>query len=380
MARSSPGESFSTDANISLTGASPPKTPARTDPLADAQRGAWFDGTDMVTSLREYDGALDLELPREVQGATMGASRICDLSLPGRGLSAMHCLLERRGDRLRLLDLHSTHGMYFQDRRVQDISIAPGDVFTLAPVTFIAMNDEMREHRPAIVDVLGSGSVPSPDKLLIEAARGSSNLILTGEASCDQDRLARTIHAISLRRRQAIVEIAELPEDRVKQRAILDSAVRSTLVVPIAVRQPPFDPTFCSMMCSPTCHVRVIVLAPSIDVARDALSRDVVDQMQHVRVRPLALRSTEIDRLLDRVFVERRATLRAANLTPANLAALRAHGWPDNLAGLRRFADQILAHATHHGLRPAARSLGMSPSTLHSQLIRVGLSFPLFAG
>ena len=357
-----------------------PKTPTRTDPLADAQRGAWFDGADMVTVLREYDGALELELPREVQRATMGASRSCDLSLPGRGLSAMHCLLERRGDRLRLVDQQSTHGMYFQDRRVQDISIAPGDVFTLAPVTFLAMSDEMREHRPAIVDVIGSGFVPSPDKLLIEAARGSSNLILTGEASCDQDLLARTIHAVSLRRRQDLVEISELPEDRVEQRAIFDRAIRSTLVVPIAAGQPPFDSTFCSMVGSPTHHVRVIALAPSIDVARHALSRDAVDQMQHVWVRPLALRSTEIDRLLDRVFVERRATLRAAELTPANLAALRAHGWPDNLAGLRRLADQILAHAAHRGVRPAARSLGMSPSTLHSQLTRIGLSFPLFTG
>jgi hypothetical protein len=100
--------------------------------------------------------------------------------------------------------------MYFQDRRVQDISIAPGDVFTFAPVTFIAMNDEMREHRPTIVNVIGSGLV-SADKLLIEAARGSSNLLLTGEADCDQDRLARAIHAVSLRRRQRIAEITEIP-------------------------------------------------------------------------------------------------------------------------------------------------------------------------
>jgi transcriptional regulator with AAA-type ATPase domain len=134
------------------------------------------------------------------------------------------------------------------------------------------------------------------------------------------------------------------------------------------------------MVCSPTYHVRVIVLAPSIDAARNALGRDAIDQMQHVWVRPLAMRSTEIDRLLDRIFAERHAKLRAADLTPANLAALRTYGWPDNLAGLRRIADEILAHATHHGLRPAARSLGMPTSTLHSHLVGVGLAFPLFAG
>jgi len=357
-----------------------PKTPARTDPLTEVQRGAWFEGTDAITAIREYDGTLEFELPREVQQATMGASRKRNLSLPGRGLSTTHCLLERRGDRLRLLDQHSTNGMYFQDRRVQDITIAPGDLFTLAPVTFFALNDEMRAHRPTIVDIIGTGFVPSADKLLIEAARGSSNLILTGEANCDQDRLARTIHAVSLRRRRSIVEITEIPDDRTKQRAILDSAARSTLVLPIAAGQRPLDPTFCSMVCSPSFHVRVIVLASSIDAARDALNRDAVDQMQHVWVRPLALRSTEIDRLLDRIFIERDATVRVADLTPANLAALRAHDWPDNLLGLRVIADKMLAHATHHGLRPAARALGMPASTLHSHLVGIGLSFPLFAG
>jgi FHA domain len=385
MAKPPPRTSLAADASCSpaVTPLAPgsSKTPARTDPLAEAQRGAWFESTDAITGLREYDGAdsPELVLPREVQRATIGASRSCDISLSGRGLSATHCLVERRGDRLRLLDQHSTNGMYFHDRRVHDISIAPGDVFTLVPVTLFALNDEMREHRPTIVDVIGSGLVPSPDKLLIEAARGSSNLILTGEADCDQDRLARAIHAVSLRRRQRIVEITELPEDRAKQREILDSAARSTLVMPIPAGQRPFDPTFCSMVCSPTYHVRVIVLAPSIDAARNALGRDAIDQMQHVRVRPLALRSTQIDRLLDRMFAERHAQLRAADLTPANLAALRAYSWPDNLAGLRRIADELLAHATHHGLRPAARSLGIPTSTLHSHLVGVGLSFPLFA-
>ena len=351
------------------------ETPARTAPLVEAQRGAWFEGADPVTALRVYDDALEFEWPGGAQQQLIGASGKCAISLPG--LSAKHCLLEHRGDRLRLVDMNSTHGMYYQDRRVQDITVAAGDTFTLPPFTFLVMNDEMRKHRPTIVDIVGTGSTPSPDKLLMEGSRGSSNLIVTGEASSDLDQLAGAIHAVSLRRRQNIVEISEVPEDHSKQRAIVESAARSTLVISIATGQGRLDPTFYSMVRAPACHVRVIVLAPSIEVARDTLGRDAVDQMQHVWVRPLLLRSAEIDRLLDRVF-ERHSTLRVANLTPANLAALRAHDWPDNLAGLRRIVTMILAHATHHGLRPAARSLGMSPSTLHSQLVRIGLSFPLF--
>jgi transcriptional regulator with PAS, ATPase and Fis domain len=135
------------------------------------------------------------------------------------------------------------------------------------------------------------------------------------------------------------------------------------------------------MVCSPHYHVRVIALAPTIDDARAALAPDAVDQMKHVWVRPLALRSGEIERLLDRMFVARQASVRAANLTPANLAALRAYDWPDNLADLRLIADGIVAHATHHGLRPAAKSLGLPKSTLQKYFHRVGMSFePLFVG
>jgi hypothetical protein len=90
------------------------------------------------------------------------------------------------------------------------------------------------------------------------------------------------------------------------------------------------------------------------------------------RSRTGSARSIPRSALLDRIFAERHAKLRAADLTPGNLAALRTYGWPDNLAGLRRIADEILAHATHHGLSPAARSLGMPTSTLHSHLVGVG--------
>jgi pSer/pThr/pTyr-binding forkhead associated (FHA) protein len=358
----------------------PRKTPVRTAPLAESQRGAWYDGPDVITCLRELDSPLEFDLPREVPRFTIGASRSCDIALPGRGLSATHVLLERRADKLRLIDQNTTNGTYFQDRKIDDVKLSPGDTFTLAPVTFLAMNDEMRVHRPTIVDVVGSSSTPSPDKLLIEAARGSGNLLLTGEANCDQDRLARALHAVSLRRRRQLVEISEVPEERAKQRAIIDQAARSTLVLSIAPGQRSFDPTFVSMVCSPSYYVRLLVLASSIDAARAALTRDAGDQMQHVWVRPLALRSDDIDRLLDRLFAERGASVRCADLAPGNLAALRAYDWPDNLVGLRLIADELVAHAAHQGLRPAAKALGISKSTLQKHFDRIGLSIPLFAG
>ncbi len=360
-----------------------PITPVRTAPLVEEQRGVWHDGPDIVTWLRKYDvaGAVDWHLPRDVYKITIGASaKKCDIVIPG--LSQIHGLLERRQDRLRLIDQSSTNGTYFQDRRVSDVWISPGDTFTLAPVTLLAMNDDMAKHRPTFVDVLGMGSTPSPDKLLVEAARGSANLLLWGEPTCDQEQLARAIHAVSLRSRRPAIELAAVPDERARQRAIIDSAARSTLILSLFTEgQRRLDATFCSMVCTPTYHVRVIVLAPDVDTARELMPQDTVDQMQHIWVRPLAVRSDEIDRLLDGLFEKLQSPLRTADLTAENRAALRAHDWPKNFAELRQVAEGIVAHVTLGGLRPAAKSLGLGgKSALQHVFDRVGLTIPLLAG
>jgi len=235
----------------------------------------------------------------------------------------------------------------------------------------------MWKRRPTFVDVLGMGSTPSPDKLLVDAARGSSNLLLWGEPTCEQEELARAIHAVSLRSSRNAIELTAVPEERARQRTIIDSAARSTLILSLFAVQRPLDATFCSMVCTPTYHVRVIVLAPTVDVARALMTQDAIDQMQHVWVRPLAVRSDEIDRLLDGLFAKQQASVRAADLTPENRAALRAYDWPKNFVELRLVADGVVAHVAHGGYRPAAKSLGMAKSSLQALFDRVGLTHPL---
>src|ERR1041384_4136741 len=71
-------------------GALSPTTPLQTDPVSDAQRGAWFEGQDAITAIREYDGAVEFDLPRDVARFTAGAARSRDAVLRGRGRSALH--------------------------------------------------------------------------------------------------------------------------------------------------------------------------------------------------------------------------------------------------------------------------------------------------
>jgi FHA domain len=370
-----------------------PTTPARTGPLSDDQLTGWDGGPNPTTALREYDAPEGWELPRGTKNAvvewelprgtkqfTLGESRDCDIAIRGRGLSATHCLLVRRADKIRLYDLHSTHGTYVRDYKITDADINPGDTFMPRPITLVAMDDAMRSHRPTLVEILGTGARPSPDWLMIQAARSQDHVLITGEPGCEHERLAREIHAISLRRTRSIIELATIPADRAEQIATLKQAskTKTTVVLTIAVGQAPLDPTFSSMLYSASYGLRVLVLAPDTEVARRALTEQLVSKMQHVPLRRLAQRTAEIGHLLDRMLMERQATQRTADLTRANQEALQTYDWSGNLAELRQIAEGMAAHAALGGLRPAGKALGRPYQTLQKHFARVGLMFPLF--
>jgi hypothetical protein len=345
-------------------------------------RDVWLDGPDDVTALRVYDGEDEYELPpKEV--LTLGASRSCDLSIRGRGLSARHLMLERKDHRLRVHDLHSTNGTFFGGRRVDIFDLYPGDTFTSAPVTFLAMNNEMRAHRPIISDIVGTGVAPSLDRILVDAVKPPGHLLITGEPGCDLDRLARVIHAVSLRRGRDLVHVAELPADRAQQREIVKRAARSTLVIDLDPNAQPLDPAFCAMVLSADHHVRVIVLASSARLARRLLPAEHVDRMQQICIRPLSARPGAIPALLDRVLAERGSSLRVADLTPHNRAALSAWEWRDNFIGLRTAAERLAAIARvpdweAMDWRERAAATSIPRSTLHDWFTALGLALPLF--
>jgi pSer/pThr/pTyr-binding forkhead associated (FHA) protein len=354
------------------------KTPIHTAPITEARRGASFEGSSAVIALRELDGDVVLDLPEGTQAFMLGASRNkCSLVVRRDGISATHALLERRDDRMRLVDQASTNGTFVHDIKVRETYIFPGDVFRVGPMTLYALNAEMRQLRPAMLDLLGARSKPSADRLLLEAARGSANLLITGEAHCGQDELAHVIHAVSLRRQREGVDVGQIPGDRADQRALLDRAARSTLALSIAPEQRRLDPIFVESLLSPDYCIRLIVLAPTIDAARAALPQDAVEGMEHIRLRPLRQRSDDIDRLLDRELAKHGAPFTAADLTCDNLSALRQWAWPNNFADLSVAVQRMMAYVAHHSFRKAAASLGMKRTTLQKYFEKLGLSTSL---
>jgi len=353
-------------------------TPRRTPPLPDDQFVGWDAGPDPTTAICEYNVEGDWELRRDLVELSIGGSSQCAISIPGRALSARHCLLERRAHKLRLHDLDSSHGTFVRGRRLEgSADLSPGDMFVARPMTFVCLNDEMRQYRPTVWEILGSRAPRSPDWVMAEAATGSGPLLLTGEAGCDLDRLARAIHAMSARRLRKAVEIASVPQERAAQVALMQQAFKTSLILPLGHEAAPLDPEFVWTLFDASFGARLIALASSPDIAQRALTDAKVGLMQHVPVRPLAYRDGEIHKLLDRQFAEHTFHLRTDDLTPANQDALKTYHWPGNFDELRGIADAIIAHATLGGLRPAAKSLGISHGTLARRFERVGLKLPL---
>lgn len=362
-----------------ITPRSSGRTPTRTPPPPDDRFVGWDAGPDPTTAICEYEVEGDWELHRDTAEFSIGGSSKCTISIPGRGLSARHCLLERRADKLRLHDLDSSHGTFVRARKLEgSADLSPGDTFTARPMTFVCLNDEMRQHRPTLFEVVGSGAPRSPDWVMVQAATGSGPLLFTGEAGCDLVRLARAVHAISMRRSRPAVEVATVAQERAAQVALVRRASKTSLILPLGDEKTPLDPHFASMLFDASLGVRLVVLASSLGVARGALSDARVELMQHVPVRPIAYRSAEIEKLLDRWFGERAFPLRFAELTPANQAALRTYHWPGNFDELRAVADALMAHVTRGGLRSAAQSLGISHPMLQRRFGRVGLKLPFF--
>lgn len=360
--------------------------PVKTRTLPESQRGAFLEGPDVVTMLQIFTSATEFALPASVKRFVLGSAADCDVCVSEPSVSKLHCVLERRGTALRVTDQSSYNGTYFDGRRETTFDLRPGNTFTVAGVRLLALNEEMRAAYPRLNDIVGAederavrpGNV-SPHEVILAAVHGS-HVVITSEPGCDQEQLARIMHSISLRRGRELVELQEVPTDRAKQRAILDRASRSTIVISIDANTPVMDGTFASSLFSPTYQIRVFAIAPTTSVAAAVLGTENLATMRVIPVRPLSMRPTAIPHLLDRLLIERGSSLRASEMTGASQAGIQAYAWPHNLIDLRAAADRLaMIYGTPSGRQAAAR-LGIHHSSLQYWLDQLGLTWPLVAG
>jgi hypothetical protein len=294
-------------------------------------------------------------------------------------------VLERHEAVMRVVDQGSHNGTIYEGRREATFELRPGSTFVAGPFTFLAVNEEMRRSSPVLAGILGPEEDQSfersattdatPSSMMVLATSGR-HVLIASEPGCDQARLARTLHDISLVRARPPIALTKLPADRGRQREILDAASRSTLLLTIEPTSEIMDAAFVESIFSSSYRIRVIATASTVDKARAVLSEESVNKMRIVRLPALAFRPT-LPALLDHALAERGASIRFSQLAEGNRTALREYGWPRNFDDLRLAAERLDALARAPSMRQAAETLGLAHSTLHHWSTQLGLTLPL---
>jgi hypothetical protein len=351
---------------------------SETQAVPDVERGGVHEGPDRVTWLQlcGTDTLYALRpLRRGVRHYTLGSAPDQDVVIPSSYVSPQHCRLVRTPLGLRVVDRGSRNGTYFEGRRKRSFYLEPGKVFTVGARTHrvLALDDDMCAHCPALTAILGyederavPSETPSPSDLIATAVAGS-HMLITSAPHCDQDRLARIVHAVSLFRGRPLVALGHRSGEEATQATQGDPALHhaATVLLDLDDDRAQLDPALAARLFSPRYQTRVIALACSVRVATAALGERCVEQVAHVRLEPLSRRRGAIHRLLDGMFEERGSSLRVVAMTPQNQDALRQHRWPQNFASLREAADRLVAIAREPSLRRAALALGIPPSSFH---------------
>lgn len=367
------------------------------------RRAGTYDHDDEVIGLLQYGTDNIIDVPRDLRYVTAGQARDRNLILVGKFVSANHFVMERRARGLVVTDDASKNGLayevgrdfgpalktLFQDRRDtgEGFLLVPGTSFVVGaePYRFVALDDVMRAHHARLVEILGreneahgtseggetpshgttkDGETPTPSDLLL-AARSPCHLLITGKPGCDQEELARAIHMISQRRRQPIIEVGEVPQDRASQSVLLkERSPGTTLVVNLGADRKRLDPAFVSSMLSPSYRLRVLVIACTANQARRSLGHHHWRSLRHIALLPLAQRRSDILPLLDQWLSVRGSVLRVADLTSHNQRALQFNPWRENLRALREAAVRLDAIAlAGFSRKRAAAQLGILRQT-----------------
>jgi len=288
---------------------------------------------------------------------TIGSHADADLTLRDKAVSRYHAEVALLSDGVRVRDLESTNGTFFGSSRIESIVLTPAAEFKVGRTRIeVLPADVPAPDVPSEATRFGPlvGSTPAMRGLfgvLERIAATDVPVLLEGEAGVGKSEAARAIHDASLRKEASFAVLdagSSMPEggvaetfrvatggtvviDRIDQ---VSAPLASELVrVLEAVERGELD-------------VRVIATSRTDLRARveaGAAPRDLYFHVASVRFVIPALRDRKDD--LPRLIRELAGRLGHAdfNLTPEELAPLRAHDFPGNVRELVRHLEQSFA-------------------------------------
>ncbi len=325
---------------------------------------------------------------------TIGKSTDNDLVLPDDTVSRHHCQLSRVAAGVRVKDLGSTNHTRVGQTLISEAMLTPGDTLTVGDVELTLRLELSRTQvLPSEHDVFGEAlgkslSMRNIFGVLERIALTDACVLLEGETGTGKDVLARSIHAVSLRRDEpfvvvdcgaisySLIESELFGHERgaftgaVALRAgAFESAGRGTLFLD-EVGELPLDvqPKLLRVLEAGE-YRRVggnrglqnearIIAATKRDlkqeVERGKFREDLYFRLAVVplTVPPLRSRREDIPPLIEHFLeVARKRDPGAAeiHLDTQTIAALAAHDWPGNVRELRNVLDRALYLATASG-------------------------------
>ena len=119
--------------------------------------------------LLKDDSGKERIVPLDQPVITIGREPTCTIQLESPYVSRQHARLEQRADAVVLVDLGSRNGSLLNGERVQGtVTLAPGDVVTIADVTLECLADAAEEGRTRTMAVKRPASAVPPDQLRVD--------------------------------------------------------------------------------------------------------------------------------------------------------------------------------------------------------------------
>ena len=357
--------------------------PDRT-PTFPRERRQYQSGVDPITALGVLGADIVLPMLAAQPEFTLGRAASCDLRVDRKYLASIHAHIQRifvsSHATIRITDVSTgKNDIVYNEVASKDFAMGAGEWFQIGETRYYALNEEMQLAWPKVMEILGIRHIAATSDLLVAAARDSARyMLLLGEPGSDQERLGRLIHQASRRRHNQFLVLPELPNLNNTRRHDLQDACGGTVLVPL-YRRGKLHERIVAMLTNPASNMRLIICARSLDKIDASFPSNLVHDAKEIVVPPLRDRKSDLPELINQWSIAAHSSLRFATLRDELRESILSYTWPENLGGLRAFANLLILLAHCRSPRQASKEFQISRGRLRGwgRKLNTRIKFPL---
>jgi hypothetical protein len=334
---------------------------------------------DAPSALQVFGKDIQLRLAPNKKVYVLGSAPRSEIDLSLRidgiedpnSISRVHAIITRDGNWLKVADHKSLNGTFFNDVRVESLHIPVGGKFRVDVVELIALDDRLIDVRPTLHRFLGYADYRAVDQAC-QVIAGSGPVVIDGPRGSEHEILAKAIHVASVRHDRPFVTLA-LKDPVPEQTGKVARARRGTVFVDTTTGT--LTRQLIDLLLNPDFGLRPIFATSDQNALKRKL--DTQEALATIKVPPVASRPQDVPHLFNGLFVEAQSPHVVEELKADRLAAVCAHEWPENLAGVRKSAPRLLAYlANKRNVAAAARAFGITAPSMYEFLERFGAIEP----